>query len=128
MKMTIWIKNHLLSLITFVLIGALLLYGYGCEPRVHSLMTEDKWVNRQELQLELDQILGLAKIRVADLDRQDAIRAIIFQNSLLLVQGQDVNPVGIVTAIAAIYGIMQGGRNVTNAVKKKVNKRKVNNG
>lgn len=128
MKVVEWINKHWLSLVTGLLIVGLLLYGYGCEPKVHSLTTERKWVNRQELQLELDQLITMAQFRVADLDRQEALRSIILENALILVQEQPVNPVGIITGIAALYGIMQGGRNVSNAVKKKVNKGKVNNG
>lgn len=128
MKVAEWITKHWLSLATGLLIVGLLFYGYGCESKVHSLTDNGKWVNRQELQLELDQIFGLAKLRMLDLDKQDQIKAVIFQNSLLLLQGQGVNPVGMITAICGIYGITQAGRNVTNAVKKKVNKGKVNNG
>jgi len=101
---------------------------YGCEVKTHSLTGSNKLVNRQELQLELDQIIGLAELRMADLDQQEKFRAIILQNALILVQGQPFNPLGLLSAVAAIYGVAQGSSNITKVVKNKRNKRKVNNG
>ncbi|GAH53810.1 unnamed protein product, partial [marine sediment metagenome] len=57
-------------------------------------MTEPtRLVNRAELQLELDRFMGMARIRMLDLDRQDAFRDLIIQNSLSLVSGVPFNPV-----------------------------------
>jgi len=101
---------------------------YGCEAKTKSLVEPDRLVNRQELQLELDQIIGLAQLRMTDLDQQEQFRAIIMQNALVLVQGQPFNPLGLITAIAAIYGVTQGGSNITKVVNNVRNKRKANNG
>ncbi|GAH62920.1 unnamed protein product, partial [marine sediment metagenome] len=46
----------------------------------------------------------------------------------ILVQGQPFNPLGLITGVAAIYGLTQGSSNITKVVKNKVKKRKVNNG
>ncbi|GAH63095.1 unnamed protein product, partial [marine sediment metagenome] len=100
---------------------------YSCEPKVSSLWQEGKQVNRQELQLELDQLIGVAQLRMVDLDKQEELRAIILQNALILVQGQPFNPLGLITGVAALYGISQGGCNITKVVKKKCVKKKVNN-
>ena len=105
-----------------------MVYCYGCEPKTKSLITPNKLVNRLELQLEFDQIVGLSQIRMLDLDQQEQFRAIVLQNALVLVQGNPLNPLGIITAIAGVYGVMQGGTKVSKAVKTGLNKRKVNNG
>ena len=63
---------------------------------------------------------------MADLDKQEQLRAIILQNALILVQGNPLNPVGIITAIAGIYGATQAGKNVKNGVKNARAKRKAN--
>ena len=123
-----WLKKHL-SLIIVAIVGCgFMLYSEGCEPKVKSLIAPAQQVNRQELQLELDQIIGMAQLRMADLDKQEQFRAIILENALILVQGQPLNPIGIITAMAAVYGATQGGRNITKVVKEKREKRKVNNG
>lgn len=123
-----WIKKHAITLIGILVCASFLFYCYSCEPKVHSLTDRTRFVNRQELQLELDQFIGMAQLRMADLDKQEQLRAIILQNALILVQGQPFNPVGIITAIAAIYGVTQGSKNVTKVVKEVKHKRKVNNG
>ena len=127
-SMLVWIKKNWTLLLVGLFAFGLLLFGYACEPKVHSLVDATKKVNRQELQLELDQLIGLAQLRMMSLDKQEELRAIILQNALILVQGQPLNPVGIITALAAVYGATQGGRNVTKLVKNKRNKGKVNNG
>jgi len=116
-----WIKNHSGILITSLITIGLLVWLYGCEPKTQSLVASNQLVNRQELQLELDQLIGLAQLRMADLDKQEQLRAVILQNALILVQGEPFNPVGLITAIAAIYGIAQGGVNISKVVKGKIN-------
>lgn len=122
-----WFKKHLSLLFIITVTGGLLIYIFGCEPKVTSLINNRKPVTRQELQLELDTIIHTARIRVADLDRQDKLRAIVLQNALVLVQGQPFNPVGLITAVAALYGVTQGASKVTKVVKVSKEKRKVNN-
>lgn len=126
--MWIWFKKNWSLVVIGIVAVALMFFGYACEPKTKSLLNEGHKVNRQELQLELDTMIGLAQLRMIDLDRQEQLRAIILQNALILVQGQPLNIVGILTAICAVYGATQGGRNITKVVKEKTNKRKVNNG
>lgn len=123
-----WIEKYKTVLITILTCIAFGIYCYSCEPKVQSLTPPLRQVNRQELQLEFDQIMSLAQLRMLDLDKQEQFRSIILQNALILVQGQPFNPVGIITAIAAIYGITQAGTNVSKKVKTTLDKRKANNG
>ncbi|NVM23980.1 MAG: hypothetical protein HWN68_19650 [Desulfobacterales bacterium] len=123
-----WIKKHGSVVITVVVTICLLIWLYGCEPKVRSLNDSERRVTRQELQLELNQLIGLAELRMLDLDRQERLRAIILQNALILVQGQPFNPVGLITAVAAVYGVSQAGGNVSKVVKVAREKRKVKNG
>lgn len=123
-----WIREHKTFLVSLFVTAGFFFYCYGCEPRTQSLIDTGKQVNRQELQLELDQVISMSQLRLADLDQQEQIRAIVLQNALILVQGQPLNPLGIITAIASIYGVMQGGSNISKVVRTKLDKRKVNNG
>lgn len=123
-----WIKKNWLLLVILLVASGLMIYFYGCYPRVKSLLDNTRMVTRQELQLEFNQIIDLAEIRILDLDRQDKIRTIIMENALVLVRGQPLNPVGIITAVAAVYGAGQAGCSITKKVKEVKRKRKVNNG
>jgi len=122
-----WIKKHKSLLISILVTGCCLFYCYGCEPKVRSLNSNYQLVTRSELQLELDNILATAQIRMLDLDKQEQLRSLILQNALIVVQGQPFNPLGILTGLAAVYGIAQGGQNVKQVVKNISTKRKVNN-
>jgi hypothetical protein len=103
-----WIKNHI-PIITALIVGVcLIVYQEGCEPSVKSLLDESRYVTRGELNLELDQIVAKAEFRMIELDKQEKIRDIILQNALVLAAGQPLNPVGIITALAAVYGIGSG--------------------
>jgi len=123
-----WLKKHWISIAVILFAVFMLVYGYGCEPKTKSLMHDGTLINRQELQLELDQLITMSQIRMADLDKQEELRAIILNNALILVQGQPWSPVGLLTGIAALYGCTQGGRNISQTVKNGIKKRKVNNG
>ena len=123
-----WLKQRSTVILTTLVTVSFLFFAYSCEPKVPSLYRERKLINRQELQLELDQLVGITQIRMADLDKQEQFRAIILQNALVLVQGQPFNPFGIITAVAGVYGITQAGGKVTKTVKTLRHKRKENNG
>lgn len=123
-----WIKKNQKIIITVLVCAALCIWLYACESQVKSLDGSNRLVNRAELQLELDRFMGLAQVRMASLDKQDAFRALIIENSLLLVQGTPFNPVGLITAIAGIYGLTHGASKVVRTVKKSQAKRKANNG
>lgn len=123
-----WLKNHWPSLVALLFGVFMIYYGYGCESKTQSLNTHGKQVTRQELQMELETLMSLAQIRKLDLDRQDRIKTIILDNALILVEGNQVNPLGILTGILGLYGFTQGTKNVTEVVKKTVKKRKANNG
>ena len=126
--MWVWIRKNHKSIITVSITVVLCIYLYSCESKVKSLYEPDRLVNRAELQLELDRLMSIAQLRMADLDRQDALRDIIIQNGILLVQGQPFNPIGLITAIAGIYGLTHATSKVVSAAKKSQEKRKANNG
>ena len=125
--MLLWIKKHIGTIIAGLVCIGFIFYAIACQPKTQSLKDRNVLVNRQELQLELDQFITMAQLRMADLDKQEELRSIVLENALILVQGQPFNPLGIITALAAIYGIKQGGSNVTRVIKTASEKRKGNN-
>lgn len=123
-----WIKKYHTEIIAALVCAGFTVYCYSCQSTTRSLVDDTKRINRQELQLELDQFITMGRLRMLDLDKQDQLRGIILQNALVLVQGQPLNPLGIITAVAAVYGVLSGGSNVVKKVKEKRNKGKPNNG
>lgn len=107
--------------IALVLLTAFLFWGFACPSRVDSLVTDKKKITRPELQIELDTIIATAAFRLADLDKQDAFRDIIFQNALLMVEGGTLNPVGVITMLAGLYGIARGGKDIKDKIVAKKN-------
>lgn len=101
----LWFGEYWLLWITGNLCVFLAFYAYGCEPKTKSLTDPAVKITRLELNEELDTLLIKAKIGEADLDRQEEIRNMIFNQTLLIAQGNQVNPIGIVTTLMAIFGI-----------------------
>lgn len=124
------IKKHWVLIVTISITMVIVIYLYGCEPKVKSLNATRLMVTRAELQLELEHIINTANLRMIDLDKQDRLRSLIVQNALVLVQGQPLNPLGLITAMAAVYGLGSVGSGVNRVVKKVKLKRvsEVNNG
>jgi hypothetical protein len=119
-----WIKNHIPIVTALIVVCVMVFYQYGCESKVKSLFNDNHYVTRAELEIELDRFVETANYRLLQLDQQDAVRNMILQNAVLLAQGQPLNPIGLITGFAGIYGI---GSAVSN-IKKRVAITKVNNG
>jgi len=114
------LKHWPSSLATFLTMS-LVFFSIGCPPKTESLIDNSTKVTRQELQIELTSILATAEYRLATLDKQEEFRQLIFQNALLIVEGNPLNPLGLLTAFAGIYGVATATKNTVSAVKKKVN-------
>lgn len=120
MKITELVQNWP-KLISIVVLTALLFWGYSCQSEVKSLIKPNEKVTRPELQVELDTIIATAEFRMADLDRQDQFRDIIFKNAMLMVETGTINPIGIITLLTSLYGISRGGSDIVKRVRKKPN-------
>jgi len=82
-----------------------LLMFYGCESQVRSLKQPGLLVNRAELKLELDQVVGEFELRIVDLDKQDEFRNALFSIGQSLAAGDAVTPVGIFLVLGNILGL-----------------------
>lgn len=91
--------------IGFFLSLIMLVYAYGCQSTVVSLVNSNVRVTRLELQAEVDMLLAQAESRFADLDRQDLVKNTIFNAVIELAQGKSVNPVGVLFTLGNILGL-----------------------
>lgn len=112
-----WIKKNFATVVIISITIASVIFLYSCESQTQSILNGSLRITRAELQLELNTVAELAKIRIIDLDRQDAFKAIFLENALVLVQGQPFNPVGLITAIFGVYGIKQTVHKVKKGLK-----------
>jgi len=126
--MWVWIKHNIRLIITVLVTLAVCVFLYSCESQVRSLDGSNRLVNRAGLQLELDRFMSMAQLRMLDLDKQDAFRSLIIENSLIIAQGQPFSLAGLITGIAGIYGATHAATKTTKFISKAVEKRKVNNG
>lgn len=102
--------NHLLVIASAISL-AILLNFYGCESQVKSTNGSGTLINRAELQLEIEQLARIAEQRAAELDRKDAVKQLLVNTGLAIVQGGKLNPIGLVTSLLALMGLGAIGDN-----------------
>ncbi len=122
--MTLWLSKHWPSVLALAFGVFLIFYGQGCESKVPSLLDPSRKVTRSVLDLELDQLVNLAKLRKLSLDRQDSLKRLIAENAIILLEGSPANPLGILTGFLGLYGLAQGSKNIKTAVKNGIAKKK----
>lgn len=100
-----YIKKNIHWLISVNVAIFVITYAYGCEAKTKSLIHDNKKVPRSEITSELELLERKSKIAYADLDRQERIRDIVLNQSLIVASGGSVNPVGVVMSIMSVLGI-----------------------
>ena len=99
------LKEKLPVFITLQACIFLVCYAYGCEPKTKSLIDPQRKVDRAQLKTEIELLMMQSENRIADLDRQVAIRKAVFEQGLLIAQTGTINPLGVATSLLAILGI-----------------------
>ena len=99
--------NHWFIIGAACIIG-MIFWLYGCESQVSSMIDPGKKINRQELQLETDYIIGQAKVKLADLDKQDELKKLILDQAAIFGQSGSFNPMGLLNTIVSIGAISFG--------------------
>lgn len=127
-KILTWIRHNQGLFVALVISQILLVWTFGCESKVTSLVEADKKVTRAELALELDKesarlemeldmLSRQAQLKVAELDRQDEIKRKLLAFAALSVETGAVNPLGLLGLLGYILGV---GLVVDNRIKDKV--------
>lgn len=83
----------------------ILMWAYSCESKVRSPLNPNQFVTRGELDVEVESFLARAKLKYADLDRQDEFKRIVFENAIGYAQGKPINPIGVIMSIGSLLGI-----------------------
>jgi len=99
------LNGNTFTVVALVLLSVGLYWMYGCQSTVESLLRPERKVTRSELMAEWDYYTGLMKSRVANLDSQDEIRKLIFEQANLFTQTGTISPVGVFGLLASIGAI-----------------------
>ena len=96
-------------------------FAYGMQSKCPSLINPDRKVTRDELQNELNYLIGQAKVRAADLDRQDEIKQQLLDAPNIIAASGGINASGILNLFASVGGIafgLQQRKKLTDSTKK----------
>ena len=113
-----WLKAHGIRISALAAGCFLMLWAYGCTPRVESLIEPGKKVNAQELKIEFDTLVSVFEMRNLDLEQQNRLRSLLTENALLMAQSGTFNPFGFLSGLAALYGVGSVAKDTKNVVKR----------
>lgn len=116
-KIKLFFNHQRYQTIAMLVVVGVCLWLFSCANTVPSMNGSREKVNSEQLQLEIDHFLAKAEQRFEELDQQNKIKRLIFDTALIVTSGGAVNPVGIITTLAAIFGV---GATVDNVRKRKV--------
>jgi hypothetical protein len=124
-KILSWLNDQHWYIIAGIVIVVLFFWTYGCESQVQSLMYPGQTVNRIVLSNELTYLVGLAKAREQDLDKQDEAKQAILDAATVIGSTGSINPAGLVNIGATILAI-SFGLNRNQKLKAELNKKSTN--
>jgi len=103
-----------------ILALCLIIWIVSCDSKVSSIRNPAIKVNREQMQLELDNTLIMYESRFLKLDRIDKLKQLLIDNAAIVSQGGQFNPIGLLTSIAALLGIGATVDRVRSVKKKKL--------
>ena len=111
-KTLLFLKDTWGIILSILIIIGLTIYAVGCKPTTPSLIDPTKKVDVFELQTEIDTLMLLSKARFDDLQRQNEFRDFIFNQTIAIAESGQINPLGLITTLAAIFGVGSTADNV----------------
>lgn len=106
--------------ISLLIATGLLLWFLGCEPKCKSLIDPTQRITRGELDIEIEILISKANLEYASLEQQEKLRDFLLQQALTSASTGTVNPIALMTSVAALLGL---GATADNVRKRKVIKR-----
>ena len=107
-KILLWLNEQHWYLIGIAVLVVLIFWTYGCVSTTESLINQNQKITRSELQNELNYLVGLAKAREEDLDRQDSVKQALLDSANIMSQTGSINPSGLINLAATIGAISFG--------------------
>lgn len=107
-KILKFINDNHWFIIAGIMLMSTIFWTYGCQSQVESLITPEKLICRAELQNELQYIVGMAKVREQNLDRQDEVKQALLDAVNIIGATGTINPSGLINLAASIGAISFG--------------------
>jgi len=107
-----------------IFVIGLIVWTYGCESKCKSIQDPATMITRHELKNEVENFLNQVETREKDLNRQDEIKKLVLEKTMLIAQTGTISPVGIISTLGLIVGF---GATVDN-VRKRREIKKLTNG
>lgn len=104
-KLWTFIRHNQGMFVGGILATAVLIWTYGCQSQVTSIVNPTILVNRGELEAEVENYLTIAELKFADLDRQDLVKSTLFNTAIDFMQGGNINPAAVALVIGNILGL-----------------------
>jgi len=104
-KLWAFIRHNSGIVIGSILAVCVLVWTYGCESQVTSIVNPTILVNRGQLQIEVDTFIAKAELRFLDLNKQDEVKSTLFNTAIDFMQGGNVNPAAVALVIGNILGL-----------------------
>lgn len=115
-KIWTFIRHNPGMVVGSIICICVLVWTYGCESQVTSIVNPTVLVTRAELtvevdaflaqqQLKVDTFIAQANLKVSNLDRQDQIKNTIFTTAIDFMQGGKINPAAVALVIGNILGL-----------------------
>lgn len=127
-KLMKWIRHNQGMTVSIAICLVLLIWTFGCEAKVDSLLVPDKKVSADELKIEVDSeiarlnqqidlILRSAELKLAQLAKLDEAKKKLFEFAAITAASGTVNPAGLIAFVGSLIG---AGAIVDNLIKDKV--------
>lgn len=91
--------------ISSVIAFTILVWVWGCQSQVTSIVNPTIFVTRGELDIEVESFVARAELKYADLNRQDEIKSTVFNVAIDFMKGGQINPVALAIVIGNILGL-----------------------
>lgn len=101
----LWLVENWVILTTLTCIQLLVTFAYGCTPKTGSLLSPEHKVTRGEFKSELEVILARYEHGLNNLDQQEKLRKMLFEQTIIIAQGNPINPAGVIMTALSIFGV-----------------------
>lgn len=123
-----WVRHNQGVVLSVSLSFMLMIWTFGCESKVASLLNPTKMVSSEELKLELnsevarlqldiERMIATADLKLAHLAQLEAVKQKLFEFAAITADAKTVNPAGVVGLLFSMLGI---GAVIDNRIKDKV--------
>lgn len=104
-KILKFLNHERYQVIAVIVCLVIIITGLCCESQTRSITNPAQKVTRAQLNAELDKMLIDIDQRYADLDRQDELKAVLYEHLMLWSAAGTFNPAALVPLLASVLGV-----------------------